>query len=66
MWKLELRWVPGHNGVEGNELADTLAREGFSTTPIGPITHILRRQTANTAQENQKLLKISSVSAWVT
>ena len=34
--KVELRWVPGHEGVYGNELADELAREGSSSTPIGP------------------------------
>ncbi|KAF8756464.1 hypothetical protein RHS01_04488 [Rhizoctonia solani] len=31
--KVELRWVPGHEGVEGNERADALANEGGTKPP---------------------------------
>ena len=34
--QVNLYWVPGHCGVEGNERADTLARHGSSTDFIGP------------------------------
>ena len=34
--QVNLYWVPGHCGVEGNEKADTLARLGSSTHFIGP------------------------------
>lgn len=34
--RLTLMWVPGHCGVDGNELADELANLGSATKPLGP------------------------------
>lgn len=33
--KVDIRWIPGHEGVEGNVRADELAKKGSSALPIG-------------------------------
>ncbi len=33
---VSLIWVPGHTDVQGNEIADELARKGSATSFVGP------------------------------
>lgn len=43
--EFEIRWVPGHNGIEGNERSDYLAKRGafMQQHSITSLTHALRR-----------------------
>ncbi|GFS87587.1 hypothetical protein NPIL_463021 [Nephila pilipes] len=39
---IHLQWIPSHDGVEGNEIADTLAKAGDSesSVPTAPLTYL--------------------------
>ena len=37
--QLSLIWVPGHQGIEGNEIADELAKTGASSPYLGSEPH---------------------------
>lgn len=43
--EVEIRWVPGHNGIEGNEQSDILAKRGafMQQRPVHSLTHALRK-----------------------
>jgi ribonuclease HI len=51
---VNVRWCPGHLGIEGNEAADSLAKKGCSETPLDlppTLSYIKRTARAKTQEE---------------
>lgn len=38
--EIVIHWVPGHNGIIGNEIADDMAKTGSNRTRTGTRTHL--------------------------
>lgn len=51
--KLTLAWVPSHKGVNDNEAADDLVRQGSSRTFVGPSFGNVKLQMENCGRDYQ-------------
>ncbi|KAJ8983248.1 hypothetical protein NQ317_008858 [Molorchus minor] len=53
--RVKLRWISGHSGLEGNERADSLARQGSELGLVGPEPLVAI----------SKELYVQSISKWI-
>jgi ribonuclease HI len=61
---LEVRWIPGHSGVVGNELADQLAKQGatINGSHIPPSPSYLRREAKQKLRADTSAAYIKTAS----
>jgi ribonuclease HI len=61
---LEVRWVPGHTGIAGNELADQLAKQGatINDSHIPPSPSYLRRKAKQQLRADSSAAYIKTAS----
>ena len=58
-----LRWVPSHEGIEGNEKADQQAKKGTNALPIGPEPYIPLSDSV-IAEEMRRWEKKETLRKW--
>jgi len=59
-WDIQLYWLPGHEGIHGNECADALAKE--AANPPAPNPNGVEELTLKASI--QRTLRIEAASAW--
>lgn len=63
-WEVELRWIPAHVGVPGNEAADRAAKEAAENSPEEPEPETLMTLMATTKSIIRKTMKVEWEAAW--
>ena len=63
-WEVELRWIPAHVGVPGNEAADRAAKEAAENSPEEPEPDTLMILMATTKSIIRKTMKVEWEDAW--
>lgn len=61
---VELNWVPGHQGVPGNEAADTLAKQGAQMEWYGPEPALPVPKDRVRTKVNERVKQISESRFW--